>query len=106
MLEAAISFIPDPFANHTQLGIHNDRLTRVASSHSFVFRCADGKLLAIHLSSQPKFWDGMLAAIGRTELANDNRFKTREVRIKNYVELTRVLAETFVAATCRMDDAA
>jgi crotonobetainyl-CoA:carnitine CoA-transferase CaiB-like acyl-CoA transferase len=97
MLEAAIAFIPDPFANYTQLGIHNDRLTRVASSHSFVFRCADGKLLAIHLSSQPKFWDGMLAAIGRTELASDNRFKTREVRIRNYLELTQVLAETFVA---------
>ena len=97
MLEAAISFIPDPFANHTQLGIHNDRLTRVASSHSFVFRCADGKLLAIHLSSQSKFWDGMLAAIGRTELANDNRFKTREVRIRNFVELTQVLAATFAA---------
>jgi formyl-CoA transferase len=96
MLEAAISFIPDPFANHTQLGIHNDRLTRVASSHSFVFRCADGKLLAIHLSSQSKFWDGMLVAIGRTELANDNRFKTREVRIRNFVELTQVLADTFV----------
>jgi crotonobetainyl-CoA:carnitine CoA-transferase CaiB-like acyl-CoA transferase len=96
MLEAAISFIPDPFANHTQLGIHNDRLTRVASSHSFVFRCADGKLLAIHLSSQSKFWDGMLVAIGRTELADDNRFKTREVRIRNFVELTQVLADTFV----------
>ena len=96
MLEAAISFIPDPFANHTQMGIKNDRFTRVASSHSFAFRCADGELLAIHLSSQPKFWDAMLTAIGRTELAIDGRFKTRDVRIKNYVKLTQVLAETFV----------
>ncbi len=95
MLEAAISFIPDPFANHTQLRIENDPLTRVASSHSFAFCCADRKLLAIHLSSQPKFWEGMLNAIGRTELAADDRFKTREARIANYVELTRVLAETY-----------
>lgn len=93
MLEAAISFIPDPFANHTQMGIHNDPLTRVASSHSFAFRCADGKLLAVHLSSQPKFWEGMLAAIERPELAQDPQFENREARIKNYVELTRVLAE-------------
>jgi formyl-CoA transferase len=99
MLEAAISFIPDPFANHTQMGIKNDRLTRVASSHSFAFRCADGKLLAIQLSSQPKFWEGMLAAMGRTELADDNRFKTRDARINNFVELTQVLAETFVTKT-------
>ena len=96
MLEAAISFIPDPFANHTQNGIKNDPLTRVASSHSFAFRCADGKLLAIHLSSQPKFWEGMLMAIGRTELADDERFAVREARIKNYVELTHVLAKIFV----------
>jgi crotonobetainyl-CoA:carnitine CoA-transferase CaiB-like acyl-CoA transferase len=95
MLEAAISFIPDPFANHTQMGIENTPLTRVASSHSFAFRCADGKLLAIHLSSQPKFWEGMLRAIGRTELATDERFAVREARIKNFVELTHVLAETF-----------
>jgi formyl-CoA transferase len=94
MLEAAISFIPDPFANHTQMGIRNDPLTRVASSHSFAFRCADGKLLAVHLSSQSKFWEGLLAAIGRPELAQDARFVTRDARIKNYVELTHILAET------------
>ncbi|MBX9823999.1 MAG: CoA transferase [Xanthobacteraceae bacterium] len=95
MIEAAISFIPDPFANYTQMGIDNNPLTRVASSHSFAFRCADGKLLALHVSSQPKFWEGMLTAIGRTELATDERFAVREARIKNYVELTHVLAETF-----------
>jgi formyl-CoA transferase len=95
MLEAAIAFIPDPFANHTQLAIKNDPLTRVASSHSFAFRCADGKLLAVHLSSQPKFWEGMLTALGRTELAQDPRFASREARIKNYVELTHVLAEVY-----------
>ena len=93
MLEAAISFIPDPFANHTQMGIWNDPLTRVASSHSFAFRCADGKLLAVHLSSQTKFWEGLLAALARPELASDARFKTRELRIRNFSELTRVLGE-------------
>jgi len=96
MLEAAIAFIPDPFANHTQLGIKNDPITRVASSHSFAFRCADGKLLAVQLSSQPKFWEGLLASIGRPELAQDSRFATRDVRIENFVELTKVLAESFV----------
>jgi crotonobetainyl-CoA:carnitine CoA-transferase CaiB-like acyl-CoA transferase len=93
MLEAAISFIPDPFANHTQMGIWNDPLTRVASSHSFAFRCADGRLLAVHLSSQPKFWEGLLTALERTDLADDERFKTRDLRIKNFAELTRVLGK-------------
>ena len=93
MLEAAIAFIPDPFANHTQMGIANDPLTRVACSHSFAFRCADGKLLAVHLSSQPKFWEGLLAALERPELADDERFKTRDRRIENFSELTRVLGD-------------
>jgi crotonobetainyl-CoA:carnitine CoA-transferase CaiB-like acyl-CoA transferase len=93
MLEAAIAFIPDPFANFTQMGIKNDPLTRVASSHSFAFRCADGKLVALHLSSQPKFWEGLLAAIERPDLTEDPRFTSREQRIKNYVPLTHVLAE-------------
>jgi crotonobetainyl-CoA:carnitine CoA-transferase CaiB-like acyl-CoA transferase len=93
MLEAAISFIPDPFANHTQMGIWNDPLTRVASSHSFAFRCADGKLLAVHLSSQPKFWEGLLTALEHPGLGEDPRFRTRDVRIKNFSELTHLLGE-------------
>jgi formyl-CoA transferase len=93
MLEAAIAFIPDPFANFTQMGIKNDPLTRVASSHSFAFGCADGKLLAIQLSSQPKFWAAFLTAIKRADLATDPRFASREQRIKNYVALTHTLAE-------------
>jgi crotonobetainyl-CoA:carnitine CoA-transferase CaiB-like acyl-CoA transferase len=95
MLEAAISFIPDPFANYTQMGIKNDPFTRVASSHSFAFRCADNKLVAIQLSSQPKFWEALLTAIERPDLAQDSRFASRDRRIKNYIPLTQVLAAVF-----------
>ncbi len=93
MLEAAIAFVPDPFANYTRAGIVSDRLTRVAASQSFAFRCGDGKLLAVHLSSQPKFFEAMAAALERLDLVQDERFATRDLRIANYGELTRVLAE-------------
>ena len=93
MLEAAIAFIPDPFANHTRLGMENGPLTRVSTSQSFAFRCSDGKLVALHLSSQQKFWEGLLAALDRTDLATDERFATRDARIRNFPELTRVLGE-------------
>ena len=96
MMEAAISFIPDPFANHTLLGIDNTPLTRVASSHSFAAPCADGKLLAIHLSSQTKFWEGLLRAIERMDLNDDPRFANREARIAHFTVLTEVLASVFV----------
>jgi crotonobetainyl-CoA:carnitine CoA-transferase CaiB-like acyl-CoA transferase len=93
MLEAAIAFVPDPFANYTRAGIVSDRLTRVAASQSFAFRCGDGKLLAVHLSSQPKFFEAMATALECRDLVRDERFATRDLRIANYGELTRVLAE-------------
>ena len=93
MLEAGIAFIPDPFANYTRVGIESDRLTRVAASQSFAFRCADGKLLAVHLSSQPKFFEAMTAALERPDLLCDARFATRDLRIGNYGELNRTFAE-------------
>ena len=96
MMEAAISFIPDPFANYTLLGIDNNPLTRVASSHSFAVPCADGKLLAIHLSSQTKFWEGLLRAIGRMNIGDDPRFANREARIAHFTVLTEILASVVV----------
>jgi crotonobetainyl-CoA:carnitine CoA-transferase CaiB-like acyl-CoA transferase len=93
MMESSIAFMPDPFANHVRLGIENDRLTRVASSHSFAFRCADGKLLAVHLSSQPKFWEAFCGVLERPDLIEDERFKARDLRIRNYRELCQVLNE-------------
>jgi formyl-CoA transferase len=93
MLEAGIAFIPDPFSNMTWAGIKSDRLTRVAASQSFAFRCGDGKLLAVHLSSQPKFFESIAAALERPDLLRDERFATRDLRIRNYGELTRLLGE-------------
>jgi formyl-CoA transferase len=92
MLEAGIAFIPDPFANYTRAGIVSDRLTRVAASQSFAFRCGDGKLIGIHLSSQPKFFEAVVEALGRPDLLHDARFTTRDLRIENYGALSRELA--------------
>jgi formyl-CoA transferase len=97
MLESAIAFIPDPFANLTRVGGRNGPLTRVAASQSYALRCSDGKLIALHLSSQPKFWESLVKAIGRPELAQDPRFATREQRIANFAELTGLLREVFAA---------
>jgi crotonobetainyl-CoA:carnitine CoA-transferase CaiB-like acyl-CoA transferase len=93
MLEAGIAFIPDPFANYTRAGIVSDRLTRVAASQSFAFRCGDGKLIGIHLSSQPKFFEAMVAALQQPDLLSDERFATRDLRVKHYGELSCVFAE-------------
>jgi len=98
MLESSIAFMPDPFANAIMGGQAMDRLTRVSASQSFAFTCSDGKLLAIQLSTQDKFWTGLLAAIGYRELADDPRFVSREQRVAHYVELRAVLRTIFATA--------
>jgi len=95
MLEASVAFIPDLFANYLQLGIAQTPYTRAASSQSYVVRCADGMLLALHLSSPQKFWHALVTAIEQPDLAGDSRFATRIGRVANYLELKTVLDEAF-----------
>jgi len=64
-------------------------------SQSFALACADGKLVAIHLSSPAKFWDGLIAASGRKDLANDARFATRMDRVRNHEALAQALRPIF-----------
>jgi crotonobetainyl-CoA:carnitine CoA-transferase CaiB-like acyl-CoA transferase len=96
MLEASVAFIPDPFANHTQLGIPITPTTRAASSQSFAFRCADGKTIALHLSSPEKFWQRLLLAVDDAALAADPRFASRQLRVEGYAILRDRLAESFL----------
>jgi crotonobetainyl-CoA:carnitine CoA-transferase CaiB-like acyl-CoA transferase len=97
MLEASIAFMPDAFANAMNGGLTVDRLTRVAASQSLAFTCGDGKLIALQLSTQEKFWLGLLAAASPTELASDTRFQTRDGRVQNYVALREGLRAVFCA---------
>ncbi len=87
MLESAVSFMPDPWANMLQGDIPQHPLARVMASQSYALRCGDGKTLAIHLSSPPKFWQGVQKAFERPDLQQDSRFATRDARIENYLDL-------------------
>ena len=87
MLESAVAFIPDPYANLTQQNIQPGPLGRVQASQSHGMTCGDGKLLAVHLSSPEKFWLGATAAFECENLRDDPRFSERMARIENYVAL-------------------
>jgi formyl-CoA transferase len=95
MLEATIAFAPDAFINHKRFGFTVGPQTRVSVSQSYAFRCSDGKLIAIHMSSQVKFWEGLLAALERPDLATHADYSTREQRIANYRALATELGKTF-----------
>ncbi|HWV41651.1 CoA transferase [Pseudorhodoplanes sp.] len=95
MLESGIAFIPDTFATFARLGIVSGSHTRVSTSQSYAFACADDRMLALHLSTPDKFWKGLLAAIERPELADDERFSTRDARVTHYEVLKAELAAAF-----------
>lgn len=95
MLEASIAFSPEGFSQYTQLGLVPHTLSRVAVSQSYAFRCADGRLVSVHLSSVEKFWQGFVNAIERPDLLEDERFRTPAARASNYLELAATVGKTF-----------
>ena len=52
-------------------------------------------MLAIHLSSPQKFWEGLCKSVEHPELIEDPRFKTRPDRRANYDELNKTFAVFF-----------
>lgn len=97
MVEATLSIIPDFFTAYTEAGVVLSQESRSAVSLSFAFMCADGKLLAVHISSIEKFWQALIAAIERPDVAADPRFLSRLDRVKNYEALLQVLRPIFAA---------
>jgi formyl-CoA transferase len=95
MLEAAISFIPDAFAQYTRAGIVSTPETRIRISQAYTLPASDGALVTIHLSSVAKFWEGLLDAIERPDLGEDERFATPAARTRNYAELRQILTGIF-----------
>lgn len=91
MLAATMAFMPDPFAYVTQLSEVPDRLTRVTASQSYVLRCADERLLAVHLSSQPKFWTQLATALEAPSLVTEQPFKERDERMAHYGDVIAAL---------------
>jgi crotonobetainyl-CoA:carnitine CoA-transferase CaiB-like acyl-CoA transferase len=99
MLEAMAHFNLDSFTHYFSEGEVMGPLSRPVVSQSYTFECADGKWVAIHMSSPPKFWEGMLAATGQQHLATDPRFAERLERIKHQDDLIAILTPVFKTRT-------
>ncbi|MGD0023270.1 MAG: CoA transferase [Xanthobacteraceae bacterium] len=98
MLEASMAFIQGAFTHFMQSGVVPDRFTRASASQSFVFRCADRKLLAVHLSTGEVFWKSLATTVlEAAELASDPRFIRHAERVKHYAVLRDALAARFPA---------
>lgn len=95
MLEAMTHFAVEPFAAFFALGATPTSSDRPRLAQAYILHTGDGRLIAIHLSSLEKFWQGLTAALQAPDLAADRRFATRQARIDNYEALGRELDARF-----------
>jgi crotonobetainyl-CoA:carnitine CoA-transferase CaiB-like acyl-CoA transferase len=101
MLEAMAHFAIEPFAAYFSLGSTPTSSDRPRLAQAYILRTADKRLIAIHLSSLEKFWDGLVNALDAQELRSDERFRHRQARIDNYESLNTELDRRFSSRDMR-----
>src|SRR6188768_4477371 len=84
MLEAMSHFAVEPFAAFFALDRAPQSSDRPRLAQAYILRTEDGGLIAIHLSSLEKFWEGLVSALDAPHIAGDGRYRTRQGRIDNY----------------------
>ena len=99
MLEAMAHFNLDAFTHFFQVDEVMGPYSRPRVSQSYVLECADGKWIALHMSSPEKFWRGLATAIEQPDLFDDARFATREARIAHQEALIELLGARFKRRT-------
>jgi crotonobetainyl-CoA:carnitine CoA-transferase CaiB-like acyl-CoA transferase len=98
LLQATTAFVAENAARYFDEGEVPTRATRARIAQAYAFTAGDGLPFAIHLSSPPKFWAGLTAAVGRPELRDDPRFVDRAARVAHYDELRSLLGAVFATA--------
>jgi crotonobetainyl-CoA:carnitine CoA-transferase CaiB-like acyl-CoA transferase len=97
LLQATLAFLGENAATFFEDGRIPSRATRCQRAQVFAFTAGDGLPFVVHLSSPEKFWRGLLAVTDREALATDERFRTRDMRVRNYDALCAELAAAFRA---------
>ena len=96
MLEAMCHFNLDDFTHLLSDDQVMHAYSRPNVSQSYVFECRDGKWLALHMSSPPKFWENLAQCVGHPEMLDDPRFNDRMARIDNYDAVRDYLKPLFL----------
>jgi len=97
LLQATLAFLGENAAHYFEDHRVPSRVSRCRRAQVFAFTAGDGLPFVVHLSSPEKFWRGLLVATNREALGADERFATREARVKNYDALCAELAAAFRA---------
>ena len=95
MFEAMCHFNLDDFTHYLAVDQIMGPYSRPHVSQSYVFECADGGWIALHMSSPPKFWENLAVAMGVPDMLQRPEFESRPARIKNYEKVIQFLAPIF-----------
>jgi crotonobetainyl-CoA:carnitine CoA-transferase CaiB-like acyl-CoA transferase len=99
MFEAMCHFNLDDFTHLLSADQVMGPYSRPHVSQSYVFQCADGKWLALHMSSPPKFWENLATAVGVPDMLERPEFESRDARIGHYEDVVAFLAPIFAGQT-------
>lgn len=102
MFEAMCHFNLDDFTHLLSADQVMGPYSRPHVSQSYLFECVDGKWLALHMSSPPKFWENLALAVGKPDMLSLPAFESRDARIAHYDDVVAYLAPIF--ATRHRDD--
>jgi crotonobetainyl-CoA:carnitine CoA-transferase CaiB-like acyl-CoA transferase len=97
LLQSITSFVGGTAARYLMTG-KKPAMEGERNNLASAFVAQDGKPLVFHLSSPPKFWEGLTEAIGKPELREDPRFVRRQDRVKNYNALHEICQSVFATA--------
>lgn len=97
MFEAMCHFNLDDFTHYLSANETMGPFSRPHVSQSYVFECSDGKWVALHMSSPPKFWENLATAVGQADMLDRPEFKDRDARIANYENVLAYLKPIFAA---------
>ncbi len=95
LLAATLAFLGENAARYFEEGDIPKRKTRTQTAQVYAFVAADEKPFVVHLSSPPKFWQGLCRVAGHPEWVEDARFKTKADRRKAYDTLHKGFQEVF-----------
>lgn len=95
MFEAMCHFNLDDFTHYLSVDEVMGPWSRPHVSQSYVFQCADGGWIALHMSSPPKFWENLAEAVGQPDMLQRPEFESRPARIANYENVVTFLAPIF-----------
>jgi crotonobetainyl-CoA:carnitine CoA-transferase CaiB-like acyl-CoA transferase len=84
LLSATLAFLGENAARYFEEGDIPKRKTRTETAQVYGFVAGDDKPFVVHLSSPPKFWEGLCRVAGHPEWIDDDRFKAKADRRKSY----------------------